>query len=51
MPNFSLPGQVFLAAAQQYAQTLASVIMPVWQQEDIQGTAADIGRATWRSGV
>ena len=31
-----------LAAAQQYAQTLASIIMPVWQQEDIQGAAADI---------
>lgn len=35
-----------LAAAQQYAQTLASVIMPVWQQEDIQGAAADIDTLT-----
>ena len=35
-----------LAAAQQYAQTLASVIMPVWQQEDIQGAASDIDTLT-----
>ena len=35
-----------LAAAQQYAQTLASIIMPVWQQEDIQGAAADIDTLT-----
>ena len=35
-----------LAAAQQYAQTLASVIMPVWQQEDIQDAAADIDTLT-----
>lgn len=35
-----------LAAAQQYAQTLASIIMPVWQQEDIQGAAADIDALT-----
>ena len=35
-----------LAAAQQYAQTLASIIMPVWQQEDIQGAAADVDTLT-----
>lgn len=35
-----------MAAAQEYAQTLASVIMPVWQQEDIQGAAADIDTLT-----
>ena len=35
-----------LAAAQQYAQTLASIIMPVWQKEDIQGAASDIDTLT-----
>ena len=30
------------AAALEYAQTMASVVMPVWQQDDIQQAAADI---------
>jgi len=34
------------AAAQEYAQTMASVIMPVWQQSDIQDAASDIDTLT-----
>jgi len=34
------------AAAQEYAQTMASIIMPVWQQSDIQDAAADIDTLT-----
>ena len=30
------------AAALEYAQTMASIVMPVWQQDDIQQAAADI---------
>ena len=33
-------------AAVEYAQTMASVVMPVWQQADIQGAAADIDTLT-----
>ena len=35
-----------LAAAQEYAQTLAGVILPVWQSEDIQQAGADIDTLT-----
>ena len=35
-----------LAAAQEYAATLASVVMPVWSQPDIQGAATDIDTLT-----
>lgn len=35
-----------LAAAQEYAQTLAGVILPVWQSEDIQQAGADIDTIT-----
>ena len=34
------------AAALEYAQTLASVVMPVWQQEDIQQAATDVETLT-----
>ena len=34
------------AAAQEYAATLASVVMPVWSQPDIQGAATDIDTLT-----
>lgn len=34
------------AAAMEYAQLLADVVMPVWQQEDIQKAAADVDALT-----
>ena len=34
------------AAAQEYAQTMAAVIMPVWEQQDIQDAATDIDTLT-----
>lgn len=34
------------AAAQEYAQTMAGVIMPVWEQADIQDAASDIDTLT-----
>ena len=34
------------AAAMEYAQLLADVVMPVWQQEDIQTAAADVDALT-----
>ena len=34
------------AAAMEYAQLLAEVVMPVWQQEDIQKAAADVDALT-----
>ena len=35
-----------LSAAMKYAETLATVIMPVWNETDIQDAAADVAKLT-----